>query len=218
MHFARKALATSVIAAACAVPGALLLSATASADPIPAPAPAMPNIPFLSSLPGSAPQMLQGLASAFTGAGGAPAAAPAAAPAPAATASVTLPQPVAAPAAAPAASPLPGLLPAAAAPAAAPAAQPAGLVPTAEVQIPQVANNALPLPKELNFPGDLTSLLPPGLPLAGLLPRSASAAVPAATAAAPAAVAAVPAAVTPALPAAADSALAPLFFPTSALP
>jgi len=213
MHFARKALATSVIAAACAVPGALLLSATASADPVPAPAPAMPNIPFLSSLPGSAPQMLQGLASAFTGT----AAAPAAAPAPAATASVTLPQPAAAPAAAPAASPLTGLLPAAAAPAAAPAAQPAGLVPTAEVQLPQVANNALPLPKELSFPGDLTSLLPPGLPLAGLLPKSSSA-VPVATAAAPAAVAAVPAAVTPALPAAADSALAPLFFPTAALP
>ncbi|WP_308206382.1 hypothetical protein [Mycobacterium yunnanensis] len=198
------------------MPAALLLSATASADPIPAPAPAMPNIPFLSSLPGSAPQMLQGLASAFTGTG-APAAAPAASPAPAATASVTLPQPAAAPAAAPAASPLPGLLPAAAAPAAAPAAQPAGLVPTAEVQIPQVANSALPLPKELNFPGDLTSLLPPGLPLAGLLPKS-PAAVPAATAVAPAAVAAVPAAVTPALPAAADSALVPLFFPTSALP
>ena len=217
MHFARKALATSVIAAACAVPGALLLSATASADPVPAPAPAMPNIPFLNALtPGNAPQMLQGLASAFTGT---PAAAPAAAPAPAATASVTLPQPAAAPAATPAAATLPGLRPTAAAPAAAPAAQPAGLVPTAEVQLPQVANNALPLPKELNFPGDLTSLLPPGLPLAGLLPKS-PAAVPAATvatAAAPA-VAAVPAAVAPSLPAAADSALVPLFFPTSALP
>jgi hypothetical protein len=75
----------------------------------------------------------------------------------------------------------------------------------------------LPLPKELSFPGDLTSLLPPGLPLAGLLPRSSSV-VPVATTAAPAAVAAVPAAVAPALPAAADSALMPLFFPTSALP
>ena len=213
MHFARKALATSVIAAACAVPGALLLSATASADPIPAPAPAMPNIPFLNGMsPANAPAMLQGLASAFTGAAATPAAAPAA-PAPAATASVTLPA-AAAPAAAPATSALPGLLPAAAAPAAVPAAQPAGLVPTAEVQIPQVANNVLPLPKELSFPGDLTSLLPPGLPLANLLPRSP---VPAATAVAPAA-AAVPAAIAPALPAAADGALAPLFFPTAALP
>ena len=213
MHFARKALASSVIAAACAVPAALLLSATASADPVPA-VPAMPNIPFLNGIsPATAPQMLQGLASAFTGAAQ-PAAAPAAAPA--ATASVTLPA-AAAPAATPAASTLPGLLPAAAAPAAVPAAQPAGLVPTAEVQLPQVANNALPLPKELSFPGDLTSLLPPGLPLAGLLPRS-PAAVPVATAVAPAAVAAVPAAVAPAIPAAADSALLPLFFPTSALP
>ena len=70
MHFARKALATSVIAAACAVPGALLLSATASADPIPAPAPAMPNIPFLNGMsPANAPAMLQGLASAFVPAG-----------------------------------------------------------------------------------------------------------------------------------------------------
>jgi hypothetical protein len=215
MHIVKKALASSVIAAACAVPAALLLSATASADPVPAPAPAMPNIPFLNGIsPANAPAMLQGLASAFTGAAQ-PAAAPAA-PAPAATASVTLPA-AAAPAATPAASTLPGLLPAAAAPAAAPVAQPASLVPTAEVQLPQVANNALPLPKELSFPGDLTSLLPPGLPLAGLLPRS-PAAVPVATAVAPAAVAAVPAAVAPALPAAADSALLPLFFPTSALP
>lgn len=219
MHFARKAFATSVIAAACAVPGALLLSATASADPVPA-VPAMPNIPFLNGIsPATAPQMLQGLASAFTGSAATPVAAPAAAPA--ATASVTLPQ-AAAPAAAPVAT-LPGsLLPAAAAPAAVPAAQPAGLVPTAEVQLPQVANNPLPLPKELSFPGDLTSLLPPGLPLANLLPRS-PAAVPVAaavpvTAAAPAVAAAAPAATIAALPAAADGALLPLFFPTSALP
>lgn len=201
MHFARKALATSVIAASCAIPGALLLSATASADPLPAPAPAlpaMPNIPFLSALtPGNAPQLLQGLASAFTGTAATPAAA---APAPAATASLTLPQ-------APATSAVAPL-------AAAPAPAAAGLVPTAEVQLPQVANNALPLPKELTFPGDLASLLPAGLPLANLLPKSPSA-VPVAAAAIPAATA-VPVVAAPA--ATGLDALSPLLFPVAGLP
>lgn len=79
MPLVRKIFATSMIAAACALPGALLFSSTASADPAPAPVvPGMPNMPFLSALsPASAPALLQGLASAF----GAPAtaAAPAAA-------------------------------------------------------------------------------------------------------------------------------------------
>lgn len=208
MRFTRKLLASSVIAAACAVPGALLLSATAAADPVPAPAPAIPNmsgIPFLNQIsPANAPALLQGLASAFTGAAGAPAAAPAAAPAPAATASVTLPQ-------APA-------TPAAAVPAAAPAAAtPTGLVPTAEVQLPQVPGNPLPLPQQLSFPGDLVSLMPAGTPLANLLPKSPTA-LPAA--AAPVAAAAAPAVAAPALPTATNglAGLSPLMFPTAALP
>ncbi|MBJ7337720.1 hypothetical protein [Mycolicibacterium sp.] len=211
MRFTRKALASSVIAAAFAVPGALLLSATAAADPVPAPAPAIPNmsgIPFLGQLnPANAPAMLQSLASAFTGAAGAPAAAPAAAPAPAATASVTLPQ---APAAAPAALP-----------AAAPATGPAALVPTADLNIPQVPGNPLPLPPELSFPGDLVSLMPVGTPLANLLPKAPIAATPVAAATAPVAAAtALPAAAAPALPAAANplAGISPLMFPVSALP
>ncbi len=78
MHSARKVFATSMIAAAGAVAAALMLSATASAEPIPAPpapAPAMPNMPFLNQLaglPAAAPQLIQGLASAFTGGGAAP--------------------------------------------------------------------------------------------------------------------------------------------------
>jgi hypothetical protein len=91
MKLTWKALSTSMIAAAGAVPVALALSATAAADPAPAPAPAVPNLPIvneLASVPALAPQLLQGVTSTLTG--GAPAAAPA--PAPAATASVTLPQ------------------------------------------------------------------------------------------------------------------------------
>ena len=73
MHFARKLFATSVIAAAGAIPVALALSAPAMADPVPAPAPAIPGVPgmsLLSSAPQmlqNAPQMLQGLASMFSG-------------------------------------------------------------------------------------------------------------------------------------------------------
>src|SRR4051794_643137 len=98
MPLAKRLFATSMIAAACAVPAAMLGSATAAADPVPAPAiPGLANVPFLSGLsPANAPQMLQTMAAALTGA--VPAAAPAAAAPPAATASVTLPQ---APAAAP---------------------------------------------------------------------------------------------------------------------
>ncbi|CRZ18228.1 hypothetical protein [Mycolicibacterium neworleansense] len=92
MIFTWKALSTSMIAAAGAVPVALALSATANAEPVaPAPAiPGAPNLPIvnqLANVPAAAPQLLQGVSSALTGA---PAAAPA--PAPSATASVTLPQ------------------------------------------------------------------------------------------------------------------------------
>src|SRR5689334_22431427 len=99
MKLTWKAVSTSMIAAAGAVPVALALSATAAADPVPAPAPAVPNLPIVNEIaaaPALAPQLLQGVTSALTGAP----AAPAPAPAPAATASVTLPQmPAAAPAA-----------------------------------------------------------------------------------------------------------------------
>ncbi len=65
-----------MIAGAGAVATALMLSPTAVAEPAPpppAPAPAMPNIPFMNQLagiPAAAPQLIQGLASAFTGGGG----------------------------------------------------------------------------------------------------------------------------------------------------
>jgi hypothetical protein len=65
-----------MIAGAGAVATALLLSPSAVAEPAPpapAPAPAMPNLPFmnqLAGLPAAAPQLIQGLASAFTGGGG----------------------------------------------------------------------------------------------------------------------------------------------------
>ena len=103
MKFTRKMLATSMIAAAGAIPLALGLSATAAADP--APTPGVPGLPFLQQLatnPATATTLMQGLTS-FLGTAqtaAAPAAAPAAGPS-TATASLTLPQ---APAAAPAAA------------------------------------------------------------------------------------------------------------------
>lgn len=99
MKLIRKMLATSMITAAGATGIALALSATAAADPVaPAPVPAVPGLPFLQQLasnPAAATQLVQGLASVFTGAQTAapflpatpqPAAVPAAAAAPAATA------------------------------------------------------------------------------------------------------------------------------------
>ena len=161
-------LATSVIAAAGAIPVALGLSATAAAEPAaPAPAPSVPGLPFLQQLaanPAAATQLMQGFTSLL---GSAQAAAPATAtPPPAATASVTLPQP-------------PTALPGPAAPlntlatTAAPAAAPQNLL--------------------TSVPGALASLMPAGTPLAGLLPTAATAPA----AAAPAAAAAVPAATAP---------------------
>ncbi|MCV7068619.1 hypothetical protein H7H51_28165, partial [Mycolicibacterium farcinogenes] len=72
MIFTWKALATSMIAAAGAVPVALALSASANAEPVP-PAPAIPgapNLPIVNQLagvPAAAPQLLQGVSSALTG-------------------------------------------------------------------------------------------------------------------------------------------------------
>ncbi|WP_422745494.1 hypothetical protein ACN27E_24560 [Mycobacterium sp. WMMD1722] len=154
MKLSRKMLATSMIAAAGAVPLAVALSTTAAAQP--APTPAIPAIPFLDQL-SNAPALLQNLASALSPAGAAtgvsPAAAPAA-PAPGATASITLPQspaltspltsPVGSPSTLPgmpgaaAANPLAALMPAGSAltnllPAATPAAPAAPAAPGAPI-------------------------------------------------------------------------------------
>jgi hypothetical protein len=87
------------------------------------------------------------------------------------------------------------------------------LVPTAEVQLPQVPMNPLPLPQQVSFPGDLASLMPAGTPLANLLPKSPV--VPAVPG-----VPGIPAAAAPAAPTATNglAGLSPLMFPTSALP
>ncbi len=166
MKFTRKMLATSTIGAAGAVALAVGLSATAAAEPaaVPPPVPSvpgLPGLPFLQQLatnPAAATQLIQGLtsmlASAQTAAPAAATPAPAAAaaapaPAPAATASVTLPQP-AAPAAAPA-------------PATAPATAGQNLLPSGEMNIPNMPFLPVPLPQQVSFPGDLAALMPSGL-------------------------------------------------------
>jgi hypothetical protein len=88
----------------------------------------------------------------------------------------------------------------------APAAQ--GLVPTAEVQLPQVPMNPLPLPQQLSFPGDLASLMPAGTPLANLLPKSPVVPV----------TPSLPAVAAPAMAAPSGLGLPPMMFPTAALP
>ncbi|HYZ66608.1 MAG TPA: hypothetical protein VE666_02195, partial [Mycobacterium sp.] len=65
MKFTRKMLASSMIAAAGAIPIALGFSATAAADPAapPAPAPSVPGLPFLQQLatnPAAATTLMQG--------------------------------------------------------------------------------------------------------------------------------------------------------------
>jgi hypothetical protein len=78
MKFTRKMLATSMIAAAGAIPVALGLSATAAAEPAaPAPTPGVPGLPFLQQLatnPAAATSLMQGFTSLL---GTAQAAAPA---------------------------------------------------------------------------------------------------------------------------------------------
>ena len=203
MHFARKLFAASMIGVAGTVGAALALSAPAAAEPAPAPAPApaapsIPGLPFLNLA--NAPMMLQGLASTLSGATGA--ASPAAVPAATPTASATLNLP-------PGQGPL-GLAPAAPAAAGAPAANAAapaaqGLVPSAEVNLPQVPGT--PLPQQVDLPGDLSSLMPAGTPLSNLLPKPAAPAAPAA-----------PGAPAPTTGAQSLQSLAPLVFPASALP
>jgi hypothetical protein len=112
---------------------------------------------------------------------------------------------------------LPGLTPTAPA-AAAPAANPAGMLPQAQLNLPQIPGLPFPLPQQVSLPGDLTALLTGGSPLTGGLASAAgipAAALPAASLpAASLPAASLPLATAPILPAAAGASL----FPVSALP
>ncbi len=61
---------------------------------------------------------------------------------------------------------LPGLTPTV--PAAAPATGPAGLLPQAQLNLPQLPFLGVPLPQQISLPGDLTSLFTGGSPLTSL--------------------------------------------------
>jgi hypothetical protein len=84
MYRTRKLFVSTMIAAAGAVSTALMLSPTASADPVapvaPAPNPGAELLTQLSSIGSAAPQLIQGLATAMSGTA-APAAAPTTPPA-----------------------------------------------------------------------------------------------------------------------------------------
>lgn len=163
----RKLFATTMIGGAGALAAALTLSPAAMAEPVPpapapAPAPGLENIPFvnqIAGLPAVAPQLLQGVASAFTNGGQSTNPVDPIAPAPTATASVALPG------AAPAAAALP--------------AATTGAVPGAQAGMAG-------LTQQLGLPVDLASLMPAGTALSGLLPAAAPAAAGAPAAAAPA--------------------------------
>ena len=71
----------------------------------------------------------------------------------------TLPAPAAP---APGIAGIPGLTPTV--PAAAPATGPAGLLPQAQLNLPQLPFLGVPLPQQVSLPGDLTSLLTGGVP------------------------------------------------------
>jgi len=77
---------------------------------------------------------------------------------------------------------IPGLTPTVPA-AATPAAGPAGLLPQAQLNLPQMPFLGLPLPQQISLPGDLTSLLTGGVPASpgvsspGLVPVPAAAPV-----------------------------------------
>ncbi len=237
--------ATAVVAGSSA---ALLmggLMGTAHADPATVPAPDISQ--QLVGTAAQAPQLLQSVAGALGGQPATPpplasasikmpqqAAAPTtgssllpglASPTPAATSATPglgipgLTSPTPAATSTPGLS-LPGLTPAVPA-AAAPATNPAGMLPQAQLNLPQIPGLPFPLPQQVSLPGDLTSLLT-GSPLssglasaAGIPAAAAPAALPAATlpfTAAPAAT--LPLAAAPILPAAAGASL----FPVSALP
>src|SRR5262249_29877968 len=107
-------------------------------------------------------------------------------------------------------------------PAAAPASAVPSLIPSGEVNVPNVPFSPIPLPQQLSFPADLAALMPAGL-IPGMAKPAAAPAVPGAApavpAAAPAAPApAAPAAPAPAAPAAPGAGIAPLVMPLSALP
>ena len=88
------------------------------------------------------------------------------------------------------------------------------LLPSGEMNIPNMPFLPVPLPQQVSFPGDLAALMPSGL-LPGAKPAAAPVAPAAAPAPAPAAPA--PAAAAPAAPAP-GAGLAPLVMPLSALP
>ena len=83
--------------------------------------------------------------------------------------------------------------------AATPATGPAGMLPQAQLNIPQIPGLPFPLPSQVSLPGDLTSLISGGSPLGNGLATAAS----------------LPVAAAPAAPVAAPN---PLLFPVSALP
>jgi hypothetical protein len=166
-----RATAVVVGGSAALLAGGLL--GTANADP--APSVPAPNIgQQLINTAANAPQMLQSLATALG-------AAPPAAPPPLASATIQmpqLPQSTAAPGATstiPATSLFPGansLIPGAATgtPAAVSgigpsATGPAQLVPSAQLDLPQVPFLPVPLPQRVSLPGDLASLATGGIPL-----------------------------------------------------
>lgn len=166
---------------------AMLMGGVARADTAPAPNPTPPGVSAieqLANIPATAPMMLQDAAAKLQG----PATAPVAPP-PAASASVNVPQPH-----------LPGQVPATALnPAVAPNST---MAPNASVKLPTVPGLPVPLPQELAFPGNLTSLLP-GMPATSPAVPATSPAVPAAPAVVPGMVpSAVPSAVTPSAPSA----------------
>jgi hypothetical protein len=76
---------------------------------------------------------------------------------------------------------IPGLTPTV--PAAAPATGPAGLLPQAQLNLPQMPFLPVPLPQQISLPGDLTSLITGGVPASpgvgspGLVPVPAAAPV-----------------------------------------
>lgn len=179
---------------------ALLAGGIAHADPaVPVPA---PNIgEQLVNTATHAPQMLQTLATALGATPPAPATPP-----PLAGATIRAPQqpggapnaastvpgassllpgattgaPATAPTTPGAATGIPGLTPAA--PAAAPA-NPAQLMPTAQLDMPQVPFLPVPLPQQVSLPGDLASLAPGGLPVPhGVQPGTPAVSAPAPTA------------------------------------
>jgi hypothetical protein len=92
----------------------------------------------------------------------------------------TLPAPVAP---APGITGIPGLTPTVPAAAPAPMTGPAGLLPQAQLNLPQMPFLPLPLPQQVSLPGDLTSLLNGGVPVSpgigspGMVPLPAAAPV-----------------------------------------